>query len=360
MTVIYELNRCQADDGGRSGVIVSEGTYTDYYDVGEPMLVPASSPPSTPLKAIDVAGAKIGLPRFFATRTYRPSVMAIASDFEGCVFVHNGPQALPLFRKRAPRCKLYLYAHNDLLRTYSRAEADRLLSYADGVICVSDYIRRVTADAAPAASGKLHVVLNGVNPDVFIPPASPPNNPKPVILCVGRVVPEKGAHVLIRAARLLAEEGLPFTVRIVGSQGFTDKDPLSEYERSLRKEAEPISDDVEFLPFTARDEIMQTYQSGDIYVVPSTWHDPCPLIVIEAMGIGLPVAAAMRGGIPEQGADAAEYFDPDYPDELARILVRWLKDPTLRQQVGRRCRARAETLDWRLTYNSIKNAIAAD
>lgn len=354
MTVIHELSRCHDAEGGRTDVVVSQGTYSDHYPVGRAVSVPASRPPTKPMKVIDALAGRLRLPRWFSAQAYQPAVAAIAPDFEGVVFVHNGPEALPLIRRRAPRSRVYLYAHNDLFKTYRINEAQRLLSQATGMICVSDYILKITAAKVPTLSDKLSVVVNGVNINLFKPATAPLVNPEPVILFVGRMIEEKGAHVLIEAAKQLVQQGVSFKLRIVGSAGFTDKSPLSAYECKLREEAEPIKQYIEFTPFVDRAEIAKVYHRSDVLCVPSVWQEPLGLIVAEGMACGLPVVASDRGGISEAGGDAARYFDPGHASDLASKLKPYLLDEMLRKQDGSRCRERAEAISWKKVYTLLK------
>ena len=353
MSVVYELTRCHEQAGFDSTILVSEGTYDNHYLVGRVQTTARHTKPGKTKKAIDFLLARMGLPRHFSAHYYAPSVEQIPANFKGTVFVHNGQQALQRIRRRAPKCRLYLYAHNDLLRTYSQREAERLLGHTDGVICVSDYIRRITASEAPAMADKLHVVLNGVNTETFKPPATPPANTEPVVMFVGRMIEEKGARILIEAAKHALLENIPFKLKIVGSQGFTDQSPLSHYEQELRRQAQPLGEKIEFLPFVPRDKIVDLYQSADIFCVPSVWEEPLGLTVSEAMACGLPVIASRRGGIPEQGGIAVEYFDPDHPVQLADQLYKLLTNPTKRRQQGEACREQALRLSWINQYEKL-------
>jgi glycosyltransferase involved in cell wall biosynthesis len=356
MTVIYELSRHHMAAGGQSQVVVSAGTRHDY-PVGE--CIEVAGPPLLPprwAQAGDLALARVGLPRRWMVEAYRPACRGVDPSAQWA-FLHNAPAALRALAGVHPTVPRALYVHNELFRTYSDREMDRAVSAADRVICVSGFMAARVGERAARHSDKIRVVLNGVDTDAFSPPEVAPDPELPVILFVGRVTPEKGADVLLRAAAPLAGRKQPFRIRIVGSQGFARDATLSPYERSLRELAQPLGDAVEFVPFTDRKAVVRLYQSASIHCVPSNWDEPVSLTTLEGMATGLPVVAARRGGIPEVGGTAAHYFDPADPSTLTELLAWLLDDPAARSELGAQSRAWALQLNWAHRYRTFVDAL---
>ncbi len=352
MTIIHALSRRHAAAGGASRIVVGAGTRHDY-PVGVCVEVAFGPLPTRRQKLLDAAAGRIGLGRPFADRLYAPALGAIEPDFDGVVFLMNAPGAVGPFRQKLGDAKLVLYVHNELFKTYSRREARRVVGAADAVVCVS----RFMADRLTAKLGrpdpKVRAVLNGVDTDRFTPKRIG-KNPLPVILFVGRVLPEKGPDLLVRAAAKLAAKGRRFVLRIVGSSNFSVADPPTVYERDLRRLAGPLGDAAQFRPFVGRDGVAAEYQAADIFCAPSNWDEPCSLTVPEAMACGLPTVAARRGGLPEVGGDAVLYFDPPDVDALADQLDRLLADPDARADLGGRARSAAVArLDWARRYEDL-------
>jgi len=357
MTVIHQFAVRHASRAGQTRLIVNRGTRHDY-TVGE--CIEVSGPPYPPKwkKAVDGVASRLGLGRPMAAGVYRAHLSAVPQDFRGPLFLFNAPAAVELARKLRPHALICLWAQNELFRTYGDGELRRVAASADRMICCSHFI----ADALvrrlpPNQAAKARVVLNGVDAEIFQPPEAPPRNSPPVILFVGRVQPVKGPDLLIRAAVKLAGEGIPFVLRVVGSQNFSSTDPLTPYERELRVLAEPIRDRVQFQPFTDRAGIVGVYQSADINVVPSNWDEPFGLTVLEAMACGLPSIVSRRGGIPEVAGDAALFFDPPDVAALAERLRSLLADPAARLTWGRKASARALELTWEHSYRQLLNAL---
>jgi len=355
MTVIHELTRRHAAAGGQTRVIVNEGTRHDY-TIGQCVTVRGRPYPPKWKRVLDRLLSPLGRP--LTAAIYRPHLSAVDADFEGSVIIHNGPSAMRLARRLRPRAMICLWAHNELFRTYSDREVRAVAAAADRVICCSRFIAGAMSARLPLdLMERVRVVHNGVDPEQFRPAAARPSNDPPVILFVGRMQPVKGPDLLIRAAVKLAAGGIPFSLRLVGSQNFSTTDPLTPYEQQLRELAEPIRDRVQFQPFTDRAAIASTYQSADINVVPSNWDEPFGLTVLEALACGLPSVVSRRGGIPEAAGDAALYFDPPDVDQLAAQLQTLLAAPAARASWAGNARARALEMTWEHSYRQLLAAL---
>ena len=81
--------------------------------------------------------------------------------------------------------------------------------------------------------------------------------------------------------------------------------------------------------------------SLDLLVLASR-EDPFPLVVLEAMCLGVPVVAFRVGGVPDQLGDAGVLVPPEDTAALAREIVALLRDPARRQELGARGRERFE------------------
>jgi len=356
ISVVYELGKQHLLNGGTHKIVVGRNTQHDY-DTGECLEVDFPPRPSRNLRGVDAILARVGLPRYFMRRVHSAVDGVLKPDFDGCVMVHNAPVGLAAVKRAAPNSRVCLYAHNDLFSSYSRSEMRRSLEPAYRIICVSQYIADLITRQLGEADPRLRVVHNGVNTSVFKPAGrSLAADSPPTILFIGRVVREKGVDLLLRAAATLGDR--KFILRIVGSDNFNSKASLSSYEEELRRLAEPIQDRVEFIPFVDRSHVVSLYESGTIYCAPSNWDDPCPLTVLEALAMGLPIVTSRRGGIPEEGKDAVRYFSPPAIEELAAHLAELIDGPALRDELGLKARARAEELSWQSQYQALVRALA--
>ena len=129
----------------------------------------------------------------------------------------------------------------------------------------------------------------------------------------GRLIPDKGAHLLVEAVRSLA--GGSWSLDIAG----TGDEP---YLAALRAAA-PAG--VRFLGWTRADDF---FPGIDLAVVPSIWPDPQPRVTFEAFMHGVPVLGSDSGGIPEEIDEGATgwLFRAGSSTDLARVLAARVAD----------------------------------
>lgn len=91
------------------------------------------------------------------------------------------------------------------------------------------------------------------------------------------------------------------------------------------------------------ERIIRAFRHATVAVLPSTWPDPCPTTVIEAMACGRPVVTTRNGGMTDLIEDGVNgiLVTPGDSVELAAAVRRLLGDPQLRDRIGRAARRRA-------------------
>ena len=214
----------------------------------------------------------------------------------------------------------------------------RKLEKAFFVRCISHFCRsQVMTFLAPSRWDKLEIVRCGVDPGVFTPREDPPGDTKE-ILCVARVVPVKGQHVLLRACRILAGKGIPFHLTLVG--GGNDLE-------ALRAEASRLglAERVTLTGPVGQGEIRRYFDAAHVFALPS-FAEGVPVVLMEAMAKEIPVIASRINGIPELIQDGIEGFliTPSHVEELADRLERLLSDAPLRREMGRKGREKVLSL----------------
>ena len=355
-TVVHGLAGAAARAGApRPFVVVDRSTWHPRYDSADVIEYTGARGPDRKARYADALRGRIGMPRSAIAAYYRPIADAVRAQPPSVVLAHNAPILVWLLRDTPHR--VVLYAHNDLLRTYSRPEAGRMLRSAAAIVCVSESLAARIRDRLPdALRGQVHVVGNGVDTAQFTPGADRPPGP-PRVMFMGRVIPDKGADVLLRAVAQL--NGADLEVMIVGRPGFAADAPLSDHERHLRALAARSRAAVRFQTFVPRAELPALLRTADVFVVPSRWPDPSPLTVGEALATGLPVIASRIGGIPEAVGDAGILVPPDDPAALAGALRGLIDDRARRAAMGLAARARAEARDWSWSWRQLDAVLDA-
>ena len=132
----------------------------------------------------------------------------------------------------------------------------------------------------------------------FEPPPSSGQeaNRAPLLLGVGRLVDTKGFATLIKAAKILSESGLDFQTEIVG------EGPECERLEKMISEL-GMQDRVRLLGPLSREETREQQRRAAVVVQPcsagTNGLDGIPVVLMEAMALGVPVVSTRFAGIPE-------------------------------------------------------------
>jgi glycosyltransferase involved in cell wall biosynthesis len=191
------------------------------------------------------------------------------------------------------------------------------------IVANSDAVRRsLIADGIEPVK----VVMNG------IPVGSMRQSlaPHPLVAFAGRLVPEKGADVLLRAFSLVLAK-IPEAQLLLLGDG-PEFNRLRKMVTDLRLESS-----VSMPGFLAKAELENRFSSAWLQVVPSVWAEPFGKVAVEAMMRGTAVIASNCGGLSEivQHDQTGLLFPPGDTQALAAAMLRLLCDRQLAEQMGR-------------------------
>lgn len=183
-------------------------------------------------------------------------------------------------------------------------------------------------------AGPLTVIPQfGTDPDLFAPPASRPDRPF-TIGYNGRLVEEKGVHVLLDAVR-----DLPGDWRLLLLGGGPLRDALER-----RAEALGIAGRVEFRGQIPSADVPPFYHELDVLALPSrtrpNWKEQFGRVLVEAMSSGVPVVGSSSGAIPDVTGDGGVIVPEGDAEALRAALTDLAADPQRRAATGARGRAR--------------------
>jgi glycosyltransferase involved in cell wall biosynthesis len=164
----------------------------------------------------------------------------------------------------------------------------------------------------------------------------------PILVFVGRLVPEKGVADLLRAVSMLREAFPGTIVHIIG-----DGPSRDELEREAR--ALGVADCVRFPGWLSQDEVHEHLRDADVLVGPSRPGEDGTLeaqglALAEAMLAGLPVVASAVGGIPDaiRHEETGLLVRPGQPREIADAVRRLVSEPGLAERLAAAARALAQ------------------
>ena len=196
------------------------------------------------------------------------------------------------------------------------------LKRTDGVVAISRY----TEDLVKGITPRTWFLPNAVDRRYFNVEATPPARPR--LLFVGSICERKNPIGLIRACEPMLRSG-ECTIAFAG-----DGSPQSAYRKEFNALLETLPG-LELLGFLDRDALGEEFRRTSILVLP-TFEDNCPMVVLEAMAAGLPVAASQVGGIPDlitHGRDGL-MFDPHEPSDVKACIERLVREPALGARLG--------------------------
>lgn len=185
-------------------------------------------------------------------------------------------------------------------------------------------------------SSILHVVPNGV-PIVAEEDSVMLDQSAFTIGVVALFRPRKGLEVLIDAlSKLKASGGKRIKLRAVGP--FVTPD----YEKSIKDQAEQkgLKDDIEWIGFT--EDVISELRKIEVFILPSTFGEGMPMVVIEAMAAGKPILGTFVEGVPEVVRDGTDgiLVEPGDSDTLAKALVKLAGNKSLIHSMGLSARER--------------------
>jgi glycosyltransferase involved in cell wall biosynthesis len=151
-------------------------------------------------------------------------------------------------------------------------------------------------------------------------------------LYVGAVIPRKGLHHLVRALKLILEQGIQVNLQIVGAADHDYGGQLRELTTKL-----DLENNVSFCGYiTDLQLLLNFYRQADIFILPS-FGEGFPRVIYEAMSQGLPVIASNIETIESVVANENQVvlFEPGNTRALVAAIERVITDGFLRRKVIR-------------------------
>jgi len=207
------------------------------------------------------------------------------------------------------------------------------------VIAVSEFVKRkIIRQGTPV--NKVVVIYNGIDLDNI----RYENNPikireefglkqnQRIIGEVGRLGEDKGQRILIKAAGEVTEKFPDAIFMIVGEDLTKERD----YKKKLERLTVDLGLKHKFIFTGYRLDIMNLMSAFDISVLPSTFVEGLPVVILEAMAAKKPVITTSVGGNSEVVVDGqtGTLIPPQDSDKLAGAIIYHLNHPEISKQMG--------------------------
>ncbi len=254
---------------------------------------------------------------FRAIRTLRKLV--VENDYE-ILHAHTPRTVLvgSLVAKKLGRPLIY-HVHSPVGKDSTRSITNRLNQMVEmwasqqvnHFICVSDSIHQYMRGLGYPAE-KLTTVANGVQVVPNVPDRPTPSG----VWTLGTTAlfrPRKGTEMLLEALARLKKRDVPVRLLAVGPF------ETPEYEQKIKQLAAEldVTDMIEWTGFTSN--VNEQFQRMDLFVLPSLFGEGLPMVILEAMALGVPIVAAEVEGVNQALRDEQDglIFEPGSPAHLA-------------------------------------------
>jgi glycogen(starch) synthase len=201
--------------------------------------------------------------------------------------------------------------------------------------CVSQSVLAQTRLRVPEVTSRSSVVYNGYEMPSCVPDLPPR---PPVLLCLGRLVREKGFDVALKAFASVSTR-FPRMRLLIAGHG------PEHYE--LRQQAAQlgIKDSVDFIGSVAPDHVPKLLNSVTAVLMPSRY-EPFGLVALEAASVGRPIVASRIGGLSEIVIDRQTgiLVEPENSAQISEAIVFLVNHPEKAIQLGRAARQRVQAV----------------
>jgi glycosyltransferase involved in cell wall biosynthesis len=213
----------------------------------------------------------------------------------------------------------------------------RQVADVDMFIAVSDYYARHMRDYLRIPEEKIRVGTLGVTVADLAMKTEGRHDPF-TIGYFARVAPEEGLHNLADAYRILRlEKGLPPSRLLVAGYLAPENQPYLERIAEGLREA-GLGEEFVYRGAVDRARKVRFFQEIDVLSVPSPYHEPKGLYLLEAMACGVPAAQPNHGAFPEiiERTGGGVLARSDSGADVADAIYELWKDPARAAELGRR------------------------
>lgn len=237
----------------------------------------------------------------------------------------------------------------DSKKNFLHRTEDSLLQ-ADGIVTISRFTKQQLLEKFAVEESKVKVIYLGINSsygedvsaDGLAKTESHYSLPSSFLLFVGASERRKNLLNLIKAHKTIHNHHKEIFLVIAGREGEEHRRLKAEIRR---QSLEPW---IKMLGYVPDSDLKNLYRLASLLVFPS-FCEGFGLPVLEAMASGLPVVSSQISAVEEVAQDAALYFDPQDPEEMAKKILLALEDENLSQKNVERGKKRALDFNWEKT-----------
>lgn len=211
------------------------------------------------------------------------------------------------------------------LRTYKKV---------DLFVCPSNFLEGKLLAAKKYYKGKTITIHNFINKEKF---TDADRNEQNYIVFIGRLSKEKGTRYIAETARLLPE----YTFKVAGSG--PDEDVLKNIQN------------VELAGFLTGEKLTEIMKNAKVLLLPSVCYENCPLSILEAHSMGVPVVTMNSGGMAELVKDGVTgtLVNTPTPEAIALKLRETIQNEDYYNKLRQNCKNEKDNILSVETYGDI-------
>lgn len=208
---------------------------------------------------------------------------------------------IPCFKKK---CYQHSYIKSLVMQWYVKGGRKNVLQYVDTFIALNPYYKQKFIEAG-FVENKIVIKPNFINSDNI----KLSEEDGEYALFVGRLSPEKGLEILIKAFSKLS---FPLKIAGVGDES---------YMLELKQLAKG-NPNIEFVGFIDGEKKQGLLNNCSFVIVPSIWYENFPVTILEAYSFGKPVIASNIGGLPYlvKDKETGLLFEASSDEDLTRMV----------------------------------------
>lgn len=235
--------------------------------------------------------------------------------------------------------------YHPLERIYQKFSHALAIWKADKILAISESTKQDIIKYFPKVKNKIRVIYNGWDVDEFKPASDASKQfirdkydlPANYLLYIGRIETKKNVQNLVRGYKLLNNKEWPLVLAgRPGNYGY-------EEVKQLAKDSPQII----FLGYVPQDDYQLLIAATSIFVFPSKF-EGFGIPVLEAMGSGVPVACSHIPVLQEVAGQAARFFNPDDPQNIADVLDKMIIEPDIRKELISLGLDRSKQFSWEI------------
>ena len=221
---------------------------------------------------------------------------------------------------------------------------------SDGIIFLTNYAKKSILTIVGPLNAKINIIPHGISERFYSEPrlqrsSTDVTDKNPFrILYVSIIDLYKHQWHVIEAIYILRKKGYHIVLDLIGPSYPV---ALNNLEKAIKK-YDTEDNFVNYLGIIDYELISDFYFNADIGIFASSCEN-MPIILLEKMASGLPIACSNRGPMPEVLLDGGLYFDPENPKDIAMVIEKLYISSELRKKLANKSFKTSKSFSWDTT-----------